>query len=96
MSKDYHKHLYKQFVYRGSSGRPHTLSVEYECVSDSFIIHDVWLVYSVGYQRVIKPTEDMLLFISQHFFKYDLNKVADFLKTQLKGIVVREAHTKVI
>ena len=97
MSKDYHKHLYKQLVYRCGSGRPHVLSVEYECVSyDSYVVYDVWLIHSVGYQRVIKPTEDMLLFITQYLFKDDLNKAADFLKTHLKGIIVREAYTKVI
>ena len=86
MSKDYHKHLYKQFVYKGDSGRPHTLSVEYECVSyDSYVVYDVWLVHSVVHQRIIKPTEDMLLFITQYLFKDDLNKALDLIKLQLRG-----------
>ena len=97
MSEDYRKHLYKQVAYRSDSGRPHTLAIEYEPIAyDNIVVHNVWLIHSVGSQRTIKPTEDMLLFISQYFFNDALDKDVNFIKTQLKGIRVREAYTKVI
>lgn len=97
MAKDYYKHLYKQIVYSSSSGRPHTLSIEYEqTFPDDVVIYDIWLVHSVGCQRVIKPTEDMLLFVTTHLFKDDLNKAAKIIQAQLKGIVTRETYFKTV